>query len=75
MESKLKVDISDNLRTVKPEQEEKLKILRGNIESETEENLHLKMQITEMMKKNTELEKLVMRYEAKINQLELMIGQ
>ena len=75
MENKLKVDISDNLKTVKPEQEEKLKLLRGNIESETAENLHLKMQITEMLKKNTELEKTVMKYEAKINQLELIIGK
>lgn len=75
MESKLKVDISDNVKTVKPEQEDKLKILRNFIETESEENLYLKMQITEMMKKNTELEKFIMRYEAKISQLESMIGQ
>ena len=74
MEQQLKVNIADNLNTLKPEQDQVLKGLRSDIELERAENLHLKAQITEMLKKNTELEKVVMAYSSKIMQLELLIG-
>ena len=75
METQLKLQIKDNTATLVPELDMKVKDLRENISLELNDNQLLKAQITKMKKQNTLLEKLVSKYEARLLQLETIIGK
>ena len=74
MENHLKIKIADNVKQVRPKQDALLKELQKSISLEYDDGMMLKEQIIEMKKKNTELERIILDYEAKINHLELVIG-
>ena len=75
METQLKLLITDNTKTMIPEINSKLADLQENIRLEMNDNIMLKEQITKMKKQNTHLEKFIAKYEARIEQLEGMIGK
>ncbi|CAI2383027.1 unnamed protein product [Moneuplotes crassus] len=74
LEQKLKINVKEKVDISRNDQERLIQSLREQCEVEYHENIHLKAQISEMMKENNDLEKVIVDYESQIYKLELLIG-
>ena len=74
MENLLSTRISDNFKTLELEIDQETINLYQNMDILRDENEHLKAQISESKKENTQVEQIVMDLEAKIHKIESIIG-